>query len=55
MPSPHRLRHACASHSLDRGAPVHMVQQTPDHASLTTASRYTHARPGQSAGAYPAG
>ena len=51
-PSPHWLRHACASHSLDRGAPVHVVQQTLGHASLATTSRYTHARPGQSAGAY---
>ena len=54
-PSPHWLRHACASHSLDRGAPVHVVQQTLGHASLATTSRYTHARPGQSAGAYLAG
>ena len=44
-PSPHWLRHACASHSLDRGAPVHVVQQTLGHASLATTSRYTHARP----------
>ena len=51
-PSPHWLRHACASHSLDRGAPVHVVQQTLGHASLATTSRYTHARPGQSAGAF---
>ena len=54
-PSPHWLRHACASHSLDRGAPVHVVQQTLGHASLATTGRYTHARPGQSAGAYLAG
>ncbi len=47
-PSPHWLRHACASHSLDRGAPVHVVQQLLGHASLATTSRYTHARPGQS-------
>lgn len=48
----HWLRHTCASHSLDRGAPVHVVQQTLGHTSLATTSRYTHARPGQSAGAY---
>ena len=36
MPSPHWLRHACASHSLDRGAPAHVVQQTLGHASLAT-------------------
>ena len=54
-PSPHWMRHACASHSLDRGAPVHLVQQTLGHASLATTSRYTHTRPGQPAGAYLAG
>lgn len=46
--SPHWLRHAHASHALDRGAPVHLVQQTLGHASLATTSRYTHARPGDS-------
>ena len=55
VPSPHWLRHACASHSLDRGAPVQVVQQTLSPASLATTSRYTHARPGQSAGTYLAG
>ncbi len=50
--SPHFLRHAHASHSLDRGAPPHLVQQTLGHASLATTSRYTHARPGESSGRY---
>jgi integrase/recombinase XerD len=50
--SPHYLRHAHASHSLDRGAPVHVVQQTLGHASLTTTTRYTHARPGDSSAKY---
>ena len=52
MPSPRWLRLVSARHSLDRGAPVHVVQQTLGHASPATTSRYTHARPGQSAGAY---
>lgn len=43
--SAHWFRHAAASHSLDRGAPVHLVQATLGHASLTTTSRYVHARP----------
>jgi integrase/recombinase XerD len=42
--SPHWLRHAAASHSLDRGAPVHVVQQTLGHASLATTGRYAHKR-----------
>ena len=43
--SPHWLRHAHASHALDRGAPIHLVQKTLGHESLATTSRYTHARP----------
>lgn len=43
--SPHWLRHAHASHSLDRGAPIHLVQQTLGHSSVATTSRYLHARP----------
>lgn len=46
--SAHWLRHAHASHALDRGAPVHLVQATLGHASLATTSRYTHARPAES-------
>lgn len=44
--SPHWFRHCAASHSLDGGAPVHLVQQQLGHASLDTTSRYVHARPG---------
>lgn len=50
--SPHFLRHAHASHSLDRGAPIHLVQSTLGHANVSTTSRYTHARPGESSGRY---
>ena len=50
--SPHWLRHAHASHSLDRGAPTHLVKETLGHKSLTTTSRYTHARPDDSSGNY---
>lgn len=46
--SPHWLRHAHASHALDRGAPPHLVQATLGHASLSTTSRYAHARPSES-------
>lgn len=48
--SPHWLRHAHASHALDRGAPVHVVQATLGHASLAATSRYAHVRPGASSG-----
>lgn len=50
--SPHWLRHAHASHSLDRGAPIHLVQQTLGHASVATTGTYLHARPGESSGRY---
>lgn len=48
----HWLRHAHASHALDRGAPVHLVQATLGHSSLATTSKYTHARPNESSGRY---
>jgi integrase/recombinase XerD len=46
--SPHWLRHAHASHARDRGAPIHVVQGTLGHASITTTDRYLHARPKES-------
>jgi integrase/recombinase XerD len=50
--SPHWLRHAHASHSLDRGAPIHLVQATLGHASVATTGRYLHARPSDSSARY---
>jgi integrase/recombinase XerD len=50
--SPHWLRHAHASHALDRGAPVHLVQATLGHASVATTGKYLHARPGDSSARY---
>ncbi len=50
--SPHWLRHAHASHALDRGAPISLVREGLGHASLATTSRYTHARPGDGVGTY---
>jgi integrase/recombinase XerD len=46
--SPHWFRHAHASHALDRGAPIHLVQATLGHTSITTTGRYLHARPNDS-------
>jgi integrase/recombinase XerD len=46
--SPHWLRHAHASHALDRGAPIHLVQSTLGHSSVSTTSMYLHARPDDS-------
>lgn len=50
--SAHWLRHAHASHALDRGAPIHLVQQTLGHASVATTGRYLHARPTDSSARY---
>ncbi|NET08440.1 MAG: tyrosine-type recombinase/integrase [Merismopedia sp. SIO2A8] len=50
--SPHWLRHAHASHSLERGAPIHLVQQTLGHESIATTSRYLHASPNDSSSLY---
>jgi len=50
--SPHWLRHAHASHSLDRGAPIHLVQATLGHKSVATTGRYLHARPQDSSARY---
>ena len=46
--SPHWLRHAHASHALDHGAPIHLVQATLGHSSVATTSGYLHARPDDS-------
>jgi site-specific recombinase XerD len=46
--SPHWLRHAHASHALDHGAPIHLVQATLGDASVATTSTYLHARPNDS-------
>jgi integrase/recombinase XerD len=50
--SPHWLRHAHASHALERGCPIHLVQATLGHASVATTGRYLHARPTDSSARY---
>ena len=48
----HWLRHAHASHALDRGAPIHLVQATLGHESISTTGKYLHARPSDSSSSY---
>lgn len=46
--SPHWLRHAHISHSLDRGASLVLVQATVGHRSLAATQHYAHAAPSDS-------
>lgn len=50
--SPHWLRHCNASHSPDRGCPVHVLQSSLGHASIATTSRYLHAKPADGSARY---
>ncbi|GAC1467275.1 MAG: tyrosine-type recombinase/integrase [Ktedonobacteraceae bacterium] len=46
--SPHWMRHANATHSIERGASLAMVQANLRHVDINTTARYTHVRPGAS-------
>lgn len=50
--SPHWLRHAHASHALERGAKIHLVADTLGHSSIAVTGRYLHARPEESSSLY---
>jgi integrase/recombinase XerD len=50
--STHWFRHAHATHAMEKGAPLRLIQETLGHADLRTPSRYQHVRPESSSSTY---
>lgn len=50
--SAHWFRHAHATHSIDQGAPLHLLQKQLGHSDISTTGIYLHVRADQGTGAY---
>ena len=50
--SAHWMRHAHATHSLDHGCPLPLIQRTLGHTSLDTTNKYLHVSPEDSSSRY---
>lgn len=50
--TPHWLRHSHATHSLDNGCPIHVLQLQMGHENVATTSLYLHANPKQGSSQY---
>jgi integrase/recombinase XerD len=48
LPSPHWFRHSSATHAIENGAPIHVVQHSLGHSNIQTTSHYLHATPTKS-------
>lgn len=52
IPSPHWFRHSSATHAIEAGAPIHVVQATLGHSSITITGKYLHATQTESNASY---
>ena len=51
-PSPHWFRHTSATHAVENGAPIHVVQASLGHSSIQTTGKYLSQRPKESISDY---